>query len=83
MNNYLVTFLSTHHALKAEKSLKKKNGRIDLIPTPREISSKCGFSLYLADPDTPPEEIMNGLQFQAVYLIKITGEGKKTYERID
>lgn len=83
MSNYLITFLSTHHALKAEKTLKNKNEKIDLIPTPREISSECGFSLYFEDLNTDPLDNMNGLPFEAVYMIKITGEGKKRYERID
>lgn len=45
--NYLLTFLNTHAALKAEKKLKNLEIKIDLIPTPREISAECGFSILI------------------------------------
>ncbi|KXG73885.1 DUF3343 domain-containing protein [Thermotalea metallivorans] len=41
---YVISFDSTHHALKTEKLLK---GRfpVEMIPTPREISASCGLSI--------------------------------------
>lgn len=47
---YLFTFISTSHALKAEKVLKKVEGEYIMIPTLREISSSCGLSIKIAPP---------------------------------
>lgn len=49
--NYIViTFISTHHALEAERLLE---GNIEFIvmPTPREISASCGLSLKINKTD--------------------------------
>lgn len=43
----VLTFNSTHFALAAEKKLKEKNLLVQLIPTPRSVSSRCGFSLKI------------------------------------
>ncbi|SHH30845.1 DUF3343 domain-containing protein [Tepidibacter thalassicus] len=42
---YVITFNSTHHAIRFEKILKELNFVITTIPTPREISSSCGLSI--------------------------------------
>lgn len=41
----VITFSSTHHALKAEKVLKKADIPAKVIPVPRNISSDCGVAL--------------------------------------
>jgi len=41
-------FSSIHHVMKAEKFLKGKGIKIDLIPVPREISSDCGVAIELS-----------------------------------
>ncbi len=42
--SYLViTFESTHRAIKAEKTLEGLT--IEIIPTPRQLSANCGISL--------------------------------------
>ena len=41
----LITFYSWHHALRAEKVLRKSGFHVSLIPVPREISSNCGTAL--------------------------------------
>jgi len=40
-------FLSVHHALRAEKLLKKAEIPCKLIPVPRHLSSDCGVCLRL------------------------------------
>jgi len=40
----VVVFESTHDAIKTEKSLKAEL-KVELIPTPREISASCGLSV--------------------------------------
>jgi len=42
---YLITFDSTHHAIRGEKFLKEKNLDVRTIPTPREITASCGLSI--------------------------------------
>jgi len=41
-------FESIHRVMKAEKLLKGKGIKIDLIPVPREISSDCGVAVELS-----------------------------------
>ena len=41
------TFISTSHALKAEKVLKEKQLEFIIMPTLREISSSCGLSIKI------------------------------------
>jgi hypothetical protein len=41
-------FESVHRVMKAEKLLKGKGIKIDLIPVPREISSDCGMAIELS-----------------------------------
>jgi hypothetical protein len=43
----IVTFSSSHTALRSERSLKGRGLAVDLIPVPREISSACGFCLLV------------------------------------
>lgn len=81
MNSYLVTFLSTHHALKAEKILKKEESGIDLIPTPREISSECGFSIFIENTVRKPEQILKNIDYEHIYMINYSPDGEKNYEK--
>jgi Putative Se/S carrier protein-like len=41
-------FESVHRVMKAEKLLKAKGIKIDVIPVPREISSDCGVAIELS-----------------------------------
>ena len=41
----LITFSTTHAALKAEKVLEKGDLVFLIVPTPREISAGCGLSV--------------------------------------
>ena len=43
----LFVFSSVHQVMKAERILKGRCYRIDLIPMPREISSDCGVAIEL------------------------------------
>jgi len=81
VNDFLVTFFSTHHALKAEKILKNISSRIDLIPTPREINSECGFSVLIRDFEDEPSILLKNLSYEHIYQIKYNSKGTKTYEK--
>ena len=41
----LVTFFASHHAIRAEKTLKKNGFVVVLVPGPREISPNCGVAM--------------------------------------
>ena len=81
MSDFLVTFFSTHHALKAEKYLKNIISGIDLIPTPREINSECGFSVLIKYFDDKPSTLFKDLSYEHIYQIKYNDKGVKTYEK--
>ncbi|MFN2364735.1 MAG: DUF3343 domain-containing protein [Halarsenatibacteraceae bacterium] len=45
-NEYgLISFATTHHALKAEKLLKEENYSVEMRPIPPSISADCGFGI--------------------------------------
>lgn len=73
MEMYLITFASTHYAMRTEKKLKTKY-KVEMIPTPRYITISCGLSLqipgdYLKDIIT---EIKNdGLDSKMLSIYKI------------
>ena len=43
IEKYVITFKSTHYAIMSEKKL--SNFKIQMVPTPREISASCGLSI--------------------------------------
>lgn len=43
MNYLVITFESTHRAIKAEKALSSFD--IEIIPTPRQLTANCGISI--------------------------------------
>jgi len=48
----IVTFFTTHHALRAERVAREENISCTLIPTPRTISADCTIALTMAPNDT-------------------------------
>jgi hypothetical protein len=62
----VITFKSTHFALKTEKILKDLNYSFKLIPTPRNISSNCGLAIRIKKIDK--EEILNILRSEEVEI---------------
>ena len=46
---YVMTFKSTHYAIMSEKKL--ENFKVQMIPTPREISASCGLSITFEKDD--------------------------------
>lgn len=43
----LISFNSTHHAIRSEKLLKDKGYELTILPTPREITASCGISIAI------------------------------------
>ena len=54
LNPQIITFYSTHHALRAEKVLKKVAIKVEVITVPRHISSNCGIAFKFS-PDKKEE----------------------------
>ena len=48
-DSWVITFDSVYYVMKAERILREKGIGINLIPTPREISSDCGVAIELVD----------------------------------
>ncbi len=44
----ILTFSHHHEALKADAALSKAGFRVRLIPTPRRLTSDCGYALRFA-----------------------------------
>ena len=47
----VILFLSTAHAIRAEKVLGQAGGRTKLIPVPRQLSSECGVCVRIGRRD--------------------------------
>ena len=47
MSEVLLTFQSTHQAIRGERVALALGLTCDLIPVPRSINSECGFGLWL------------------------------------
>lgn len=76
----LISFESTHMAIKSEKLLKEESLDIRIIPVPREITSSCGLSLRINPIDYKrSREILdrNTIEFSGCYLIKKMGLKKE------
>ena len=44
---YIVSFNSTHHAIRLDKLLGEASVRATTLPTPREITASCGIWEYI------------------------------------
>ena len=49
--HYYFTFISTYHAIKAEKTLIREKWEFKMVPVPRSISSSCGTALRCSPVD--------------------------------
>lgn len=80
----VITFRSTHHAIKTEKALKKENLPIKVIPTPREITASCGLSIRFEDEDQEKVfEVVNDLVENENIIIKGIYKIVRTKEKVD
>lgn len=68
----VISFNSTHHAIKSEKILKEGGFELTVLPTPREITASCGISIAIEEGKI--DEIVNllnskGIDYGGVYKI--------------
>jgi len=76
----IISFGSTHMAIKSEKLLLEKNIDIKIIPVPREITASCGLSLRInLDIYEMAKKILeeNNIEFSGCYKVKQTGLKKE------
>ncbi len=75
----LLVFASVHQVMKAEKILKKKGLRIDLVPMPRAIGSDCGVALEL--PLEVKEEALRFLKEDRLFHLACYMKRRGQYEK--
>ncbi len=78
----VITFKSTHEAMKAKKHVIVQPLEGEIIPTPREISKECGFAILVKN--SSADKVMkffedNRLIYSHIYEV-INEGGKKRYE---
>lgn len=80
----IVTFFTSHAAIRAEREMRTRGLGTELIPVPREISSACGFCLRLPERDDPLGAVA-GIERESIWkasgLLDPGFRGRK-YERI-
>lgn len=82
---YLVTFASTHEALRAEDLLDTKGLNPVIIPTPREISVSCGLAIALSDSAFEIAVALfkeEGVDFSKIFRVD-KPSGAKVYQEIE
>lgn len=81
----IFTFVSTSHALKAERVLKNASADFLMIPTPRQISTSCGLAVKVAEPDlVTVQELLEANQVKVDGAYKVqTSTGKTLTERLN
>lgn len=82
-----MTFISTHHALRAEKTL-EQNKIIDfiIVPTPRDISNGCGLSIkFICEEQKIIRELIseNDNTYAGIYSFEKNKDNKTLVEKID
>ena len=82
---YIVSFNSTHHAMRLEKLLSEASLRATTLPTPREITASCGISIrFLYEDINNLKNILieNNIEYKGVYKITRLENGTKEVENI-
>ena len=83
MNSFILTFQTSHQALEEEEKLQESDFIIKMIPTPRGISSDCGFSIRVDSNELSITEQLtkNDNSIERIYLI-YERQRSKNYEEI-
>ncbi|WP_099189714.1 DUF3343 domain-containing protein [Tepidibacter mesophilus] len=82
---YVISFNSTHHAIRFEKRLKELELNIKTIPTPREVTSSCGLSIMFQKDniDTIKNNIDDlKIDYYGVFNIKKLDDGNKELTKL-
>lgn len=82
---YIISFNSTHQAIKCDKIFGKSAIKYAVLPTPREISQSCGMSIkFEIENIDKVKDIMkqNEIEYKAIFKI-FKQDGKKQVEEIN
>lgn len=82
---YIVSFNSTHHAIRTEKILIENEIRCTTLPTPREITASCGISIrFLIEDLNKVKDVLgtSEVDFKGIFKIQKLSDGKKSVEEI-
>jgi hypothetical protein len=82
---YIVSFNSTHHAIRSDKLFEQNSITSTTLPTPREITASCGISirfLYKDIEDIKKILETNSIEYKGIYNIKKLEDGKKEAKKI-
>lgn len=83
---YVVSFNSTHHAIRTEKLLGAEGLKIMTLPTPREIAASCGLSIKFEYEDLDKiDSIMsdNSLERRGIFHIVKNEDGSRKAIKIE
>jgi hypothetical protein len=83
---YIVSFNSTHHAIKSDKLFEKLNLKVTTFPTPREITASCGISIrFDVNERNNIVELLNSnhIEYKGIYRVAKQNDGKRIVEKID
>ena len=83
---YIVSFNSTHHAIRLDKLLTEASVRATTLQTPREITASCGISIRFLYDDIDKVKntlIENSVEYKGIYKITRLENGSKKVENID
>ena len=82
---YIVSFNSTHHAIRSDKLFAECGIASTTLPTPREITASCGISIrFLYNDIKNIKEILkiNNIEYKGIYNINRLEDGKKEVNQI-
>ncbi|MCC0784737.1 DUF3343 domain-containing protein [Clostridioides sp. ES-S-0108-01] len=83
---YIVSFNSTHHAIRSEKLFGKNSLKVMVLPTPREITASCGISIKFSFEDMEKIKnilVENNVDIKGIYCISKLENGSKEVEKLD
>lgn len=79
VGDWLITFDSTHSALRAESLLTTAGLDIEVIPTPRAISASCGLAIaYRAGDAERVAAVLRagGVHFDGLFRVSAASSGR-------
>ncbi|MCR3954932.1 MAG: DUF3343 domain-containing protein [Gudongella sp.] len=86
MNEFgILTFQSTHHAMRAERILTEEGIKTKTIPTPRDITLSCGLAIRVAvvDLEKVIEMKKSGeLDYKELHHLQ-TVDGQRALKKLD
>ncbi|MGL6105671.1 DUF3343 domain-containing protein [Romboutsia sp.] len=82
---YIVSFNSTHQAIRSDKLFEEINIKATTLPTPREITASCGISIRFLHKDLDNVNKVlkdNSIEYKGIYCISKLSDGKKDVKNI-